>query len=234
MTLAVNSGLTHHNPLAGIRKAFPAHTQTNNPTLRPDQLSGFMRQLALADNMTRPTRCLIEWQLHTMTRPKEAAHAQWKEIDLITGTWTIPAEKMKLGKEHIVPLTPQTLGLLELIRPISGHLEYLFASTKDRHKPMSSQSANAALKRIGLGGKLTSHGLRALASTTLNEQGFDADIIESALSHIDKNEVRRAYNRAEYLERRQVMMCWWSEHIESAASGNMSLSASKKAVTIVK
>lgn len=227
MALAVNSGLTHHNPLTGIRKAFPTHTQTNNPTLRPEQLPDFMSRLAWADNITRPTRCLIEWQLHTMSRPKEAAHARWEEIDLTAGTWTIPAERMKRAKEHIVPLTPQTLALLEILRPITGHLEHLFAGTRNQHKPMSSQCANAALKRMGLAGQLTSHGLRALASTTLNEQAFDADIIESALSHIDKNEVRRAYNRTDYLERRKVMMCWWSEHIENAAIGNMSLTGKR-------
>jgi integrase len=81
-----------------------------------------------------------------------------------------------------------------------------------------------ALKRMGFNGQLVSHGLRALASTTLNEQGtFDPDVIEAALAHVDKNEVRRAYNRAEYLEHRRVLMCWWSTHIEKAATGNMSV-----------
>ena len=84
-----------------------------------------------------------------------------------------------------------------------------------------------ALKRMGYGGVLVAHGLRSLASTTLNEQGFDPDVIEAALAHLDQNSVRRAYNHAEYLERRRVMMCWWSEHIEQAASGSISLSSTK-------
>jgi integrase len=83
-----------------------------------------------------------------------------------------------------------------------------------------------ALKRMGLKNKLVSHGLRALASTTLNEEGHDPDVIESALAHVDKNEVRRAYNRAEYLDRRRVLMCWWSEHIANAATGNMTVARS--------
>jgi integrase len=82
-----------------------------------------------------------------------------------------------------------------------------------------------ALKRMGFAGELVSHGLRAFARTTLNEQGFDPDVIESALAHIDKNEVRRAYNRAEYLERRRVLMCWWSSHIEECSRGDMSIAA---------
>ena len=90
-----------------------------------------------------------------------------------------------------------------------------------------------ALKRMGFAGKLVSHGLRALASTTLNEQGFDPDVIESALAHIDKNEVRRAYNRAEYLERRRKLMCWWSEHISMAATGDMSLSNTNQTLRLV-
>jgi integrase len=86
---------------------------------------------------------------------------------------------------------------------------------------------------MGFAGELVSHGLRSLASTTLNEEGFIPDVIEAALAHIDKNEVRAAYNRAEYIERRRVMMCWWSERIEKAATGNMSLSASKQGLRVV-
>ena len=86
---------------------------------------------------------------------------------------------------------------------------------------------------MGYKGKLVAHGLRALASTTLNEQGFDLDVIEVALAHIDKNSIRAAYNRADYLERRKTMMCWWSEHIEQAATGNFSLSGSVKQLRVV-
>ena len=131
---------------------------------------------------------------------------------------------MKKKRDHTVPLTKQTIELLERLKPISGHREYLFPADRDPKKHTNEQTANAALKRMGYHKKLVAHGMRALASTTLNEQGFDGDAIEAALAHVDKNEVRRAYNRAEYLERRQKLMYWWSEHIEQAQTGKFNKS----------
>ena len=130
-------------------------------------------------------------------------------------------------------LTPQTLALVEVLQSMRGQSEYLFQSHGSPKKHANSQTANMALKRMGFAGELVSHGLRALASTTLNEQGFDPDVIESALAHIDKNEVRRAYNRAEYLERRRILMCWWSKHIEQAAIGKMSIASNVKQLKMV-
>jgi integrase len=135
---------------------------------------------------------------------------------------------MKKSRVHTIPLSPQTLNLLDILRPLSGHREFLFPADRNPRKPANSQTANMALKRMGFQGRLVSHGLRALASTTLNEQGFDPDVIEAALAHVDQNAIRAAYNRAEYLERRRVMMCWWSNCIESAATGNLSLSGGTK------
>ncbi|MEG7999876.1 tyrosine-type recombinase/integrase, partial [Klebsiella quasipneumoniae subsp. quasipneumoniae] len=123
--------------------------------------------------------------------------------------WTIPAERMKAKREHIVPLSSQALEILEVMKPISAHREHVFPSRNDPKQPMNSQTANAALKRIGYGGKLVAHGLRSIASTYLNEEGLESDIIESCLAHIDKNEVRRAYNRSTYLERRKITMEYW-------------------------
>jgi integrase len=113
------------------------------------------------------------------------------------------------------------------MKPISGHREFIFPSNKNPKSHVNSQSANMALKRMGFEGQLVSHGLRALASTTLNEQGFNPDVIEAALAHVDKNEVRKAYNRAEYLEQRRKLMCWWSDHITVSAEGNVSLTGRK-------
>ncbi len=109
------------------------------------------------------------------------------------------------------------------MRPISGHREFVFPSHKDLRQPTNNQTANAALKRMGFNKLLVAHGLRALASTTLNEQGFDSDIIEVALSHVDKDDVRRAYNRTECFNRQIELMKWWSNHIQQAARGNLSL-----------
>lgn len=234
MDFAVNTGCIQINPLAKIHAAFIAPTKKHLPTLKPDELPRLMRTLSMA-SIKLVTRCLIEWQLHTMVRPSEAATTKWSDIDIPNQIWTIPADNMKKkgNGDHLVPLTDQTLSLLELIRPISGHREYVFPSDRNPRSHTNSQTANMALKRMGFNKILVAHGLRALASTTLNEQGFDPDVIESALAHVDKNEVRRAYNRADYLERRKKLMCWWSEHIEQAATGNVSLSNSKQNLKLI-
>ncbi len=224
MVYAVNTGLIQHNSIAGIRHAFKTPKVTNNPTLRPEQLPELMRALSVAP-IHLVTRCLIEWQLHTMSRPGEAAGTRWEEIDVENRLWVVPASRMKKRREHIVPLTKQALAILEVIRPFSGNREYVFPGNANPRKSANSATANVALKkRMGFHGRLTAHGMRALASTTLNEEGFEEDLIEMALAHTDKNSVRRAYNRAKYVERRRVMMNWWSEKIVQAATGDFSLS----------
>jgi integrase len=232
MTHAVNTGVLHHNPLSGIRSAFQTPKATNMATIKPSELGKLMSDISYA-SIKLSTRCLIEWQLHTMTRPSESAKAKWSEIDLENQLWTIPAERMKMRLEHKVPLTPQTIEILARLKPISGDRKYLFTSYIDNNKHCNVESANKALSRMGYKNKLVAHGMRALASTTLNEQGFDPDVIEAALSHVDKNEVRRAYNRAEYLERRCILMHWWSEHIENAATGKLNLTVSTSKFNVV-
>lgn len=231
-TYAVNTGVIFSNPLSGISHAFEAPKKQLMATIKPEELSDLMKALNTA-SIKLITRYLIEWQLHTMVRPSEAAGAKWDEIDLKAKIWIIPAERMKMKKEHIVPLSDQVLNLLETLKSISGHREFLFPADRNPKSHANAQTANMALKRMGYGGRLVSHGLRALASTTLNEQAFDADLIEAALAHVDKNEVRRAYNRADYLERRRPLMSWWSEYIEQAATGNMSLTSNIKNLRVI-
>nr|WP_314985636.1 integrase domain-containing protein [uncultured Pantoea sp.] len=215
MIYAVNTGLIDANPASGIGMAFEKPKKQHMPSLRPEELPILIRSLTNS-NLSVPTRCLIEWQLLTLVRPSEASGARWEEINLDLKLWTIPAERMKTKREHIVPLSPQSLELLEIMRPISANREHIFPSRNDPKKSMNSQTANAALKRIGYGGKLVAHGLRSIASTALNEADFNSDIIESALAHCDKNEVRRAYNRSIYLEKRIIMMDWWGDFVSTA------------------
>lgn len=218
MVHAVNTGIIHTNPLAGIGKAFNAPKVQHMPALKPEELPELMYKIQHS-NTKVVTRCLIEWQLHTMVRPGEAAGSRWDEVDETKLTWTIPAERMKKGNPHIIPLTEQSLKLLAILKPISGNREYVFPSDHDPRQPANSQSANRALGRMGFKGRLVSHGLRALASTALNEQGFASDLIEAALAHADKNSIRAIYNRAQYIERRRTMMQWWSDQIERSAAG---------------
>ncbi|MCC5517987.1 tyrosine-type recombinase/integrase [Vibrio splendidus] len=227
MNFATNCGLIQANPLTGIKAAFKKPKKENMAALKPAELPELMGAIANA-SIKRTTRCLLEWQLHTMTRPAEASGAKWCEIDIDEKVWTIPAERMKKRREHRIPLTEQALDLLEVMKQISGHREFVFPSDRDPKKPCNSQTANMALKRMGFAGRLVSHGLRSLASTTLNEQGFEADLIEAALAHVDDNQVRSAYNRTDYLERRIPMMCWWSGHIGEAAKGSLSVTGTKQ------
>ena len=218
MLFAVNTGLIASNPLSGISKAFQTPRVANRPTIRPEELPAFLRDLNKA-GLTITSRCLIHWLLHTVVRPGEAASARWDEIDLVNRVWEIPAEKMKMRRPHLVPLSDQAMEILDIMRPISGHRQYVFPS---RNRPLdhaNPSTATVALKRMGYGGKLVAHGFRSLASTALNEREFAHDVIEAALAHVDANSIRGTYNKAQYLEQRRVMMQWWSDYIERATTG---------------
>ncbi len=227
MTFSVNAGLTFSNPLSGIKEVFKKPQLKHMDALAPHELPELVQTVAKG-NMALTTKCLIEWQLHTMTRPGEAAGARWDEIDFERSLWIIPEQRMKMKRTHEIPLTPQTLAILEAVKPISGHREYVFPSIRDPKKSTDAESINKALGRIGFKGRTTAHGMRSLASTTLNEQGFDPEVIEAALAHVDKNTIRKAYNRTTYLERRRALMIWWSEHIEKASFGSMSVTGFKQ------
>jgi len=229
MAFALNEEFIIDNPLAHIKKKFKAPSTTHNPSLEPKDLPVLMEAITSA-SMAIPTQLLIEWQLHTMVRPNEAAGSKWAEIDLDNNIWTIPKDRMKkIGttkqweerKDHVIPLTIQAIAILKQMKPFSGHLEYVFPNQRDRQQKAGPDSANNALKRAGLKGKQTAHGMRTMASSTLNEEGFKSDVIEAALYHLDPNEQRRTYNRTDYFNQRRIMMDWWSERIESASNGTM-------------
>lgn len=219
---SVNHGLLTANPCSAIRKVFKQPSKKNMPTLKPDELPLLMADIARG-RIDATTRCQIEWSLHTLVRPGESAGTRWDEIDFENRVWNIPAERMKMDRPHRVPLTEQAIALLERMRQISGNRPFVFPGYRNPLGHIHDQSANAALKRLGYGGRLVAHGLRALGSTILNEHGFNPDAIEAALSHTDENEIRRAYNRSDYFEQRVIMMTWWSNHIEQASQGNLSL-----------
>lgn len=218
MRYAVNHGIIHHNPLSGIKEVFKAKKATNNPHIKPEQLPELLNAIATA-NIKKVTRWLILWQMHTMTRPAEAALAQWSEIDFDKKLWIIPAERMKTGINHKVPLTRETLAILEAIKPISGNSPYIFPADRNPSSHANKASANMALKRMGYQGKQTAHGLRGLARTTLSDHGFDYEPSEACLSHKVGNSVSQSYNHSTYLNQRIKIMAWWSNHISEAAMG---------------
>jgi integrase len=220
MIYAQNTGLIDAVPSVNIGKAFEKPQKKNMPSIRPDQLPQLMQTMRTA-SISVSTRCLFMWQLLTITRPAEAAEARWDEIDFNASEWKIPAARMKMNRDHTVPLSDEALSILEMMKSLSGGREFIFPSRIKPTQPMNSQTVNAVLKRAGLGGVLVSHGLRSIASTALNEKGFPPDVIEAALAHVDKNEVRRAYNRSDYLEQRRPMMQWWAYFVKKADSGRL-------------
>lgn len=220
MIYAQNTGLIDAVPSVNIGKAFEKPQKKNMPSIRPDQLPQLMQTMRTA-SISLSTRCLFMWQLLTITCLAEAVEARWDEVDLEAREWKIHAARMKMNRDHTVPLSDEAIAILEMMKPLSGNREFIFPSRIKPNQPMNSQTVNASLKRAGFGGVLVSHGLRSIASTALNEQGFPPDVIEAALAHVDKNEVRRAYNRSDYLEQRRSMMQWWADFVMAADRGSM-------------
>ena len=153
--------------------------------------------------------------IHTFVRTGELRFAKWPELDFELKEWVIPADRTKMGTEHLVPLTPQVIELLNQLKQFNGQREYVFASPQ---RPKQAISENAILNliyRMGYKGKTTGHGFRSTASTILNESNFNPDAIERQLAHIERNKVRAAYNRSEYLNERRTIMTWWSNYLDT-------------------
>ena len=154
-------------------------------------------------------------------RPGELRRAEWSEIDLDAAVWRIPPAKMKGRLEHAVPLSHQALEILILAKGVSGHTRFVFPSIRTARSPMSENTVNAALRRLGFAGnEMTAHGFRAMASTLLNESGkWSSDAIERALAHKDKDAVRAAYHRGAHWAERVEMAQWWSDHLNALRDG---------------
>jgi integrase len=153
----------------------------------------------------------IRFQILTMTRPGEVRGAKKQEFDLDRSTWTIPPERTKMRREHVVPLSGQAKAIIEAYWPVIDGVEHLFPSLNSNRKQLSENAFNSAIRRIGYSkDEVTAHGFRATASTILNNRGYDPDVIEAALAHQDKNGIRRTYNRATYWEQRIELMREWA------------------------
>ncbi|RIH72843.1 integrase [Vibrio splendidus] len=219
MEYGVDSGIIDANPLTRMINAFEKHKVEHMPTIRPEMLNTLLEQLDTNTTLHNKTKLLILWQLHTMTRPKEAVRARWKDIDLNDKCWTIPASEMKRKKEHRVPLSEEAAEVLAKMSQYSTGHEFVFPSERNSTGHMSVFTANAALHRtLGFKETLVAHGLRSIASTALHEQGFDTLHIEACLSHSDQNETRASYNRSDFFEQRKEIMDWWSDYILKAKS----------------
>ena len=157
--------------------------------------------------------------VYTFVRPGEPTGAKWSEFNIDAAEWRIPAERMKMGGAHIVPLTRQALAVLEELRPLTGVAELAFHGEKSRLKPMSENTLLFALYRLGYKGRATPHGFHANASSMLNEQGFNPDAIKRRLSHTERNTVRSAYNHhARWMKERREIMRWWGDYLDGLNS----------------
>lgn len=166
------------------------------------------------------TRCALRLAPLVFVRPGELRAAEWRELDLDTAEWRIPGERMKMGVVHIVPLSHQAVAILQELYPLTGRGKYLFPSLRTGERPMSENTVNAALRRLGYDkGEMTGHGFRSMASTLLNEQGWHHDAIERQLAHAERDAVRAAYNYAEHLPERRRMVQAWSDYLGGLRSG---------------
>ncbi|WP_440210590.1 tyrosine-type recombinase/integrase [Actinobacillus pleuropneumoniae] len=218
LNFAVNADLIEFNKCLKVSEHFSTPKAVNNPTIPPKELPAFLE--ALRDsNLSLQTKLLIKWQLLTITRPKEACEALWREIDWEAKTWTLPAEKMKMRRPHVIPLSRQSLRILEKMKKITGNSPFVFQSEVKLKQPMNSQTANRAIKLLGYEGRLTAHGLRSIASTYLNEQLVNYDVVEACLAHVIKDQTRKAYNRSDYLDQRVDVMQQWADYVESCSMG---------------
>ena len=210
---AATEALIEFNPADNRGQRFSKPKKQNMPALPPSELPRFLMVLNNA-SVRLETRLLIEWQLLTWVRPGEAVRTRWADIDIDNSMWNIPAEFMKMKKPHKVPLSKEALRVLESMKAISGHREWVFPSIKAPLNHMHEQTANAAIIRMGFGGELVAHGMRSIARTAAEESGqFRTDVLEAALAHSKKDEIIAAYNRAEYLKEREILMQWWSDYV---------------------
>lgn len=166
------------------------------------------------------TKCALGLAALTFVRPGELRKAQWSEFDLDDSEWRIPAERMKMRTAHIVPLSRQAVALLKELRPLTGGGTYVFPGARSAKRPMSENTVNAALRNLGYSTEqMTGHGFRSMASTLLNELGWNRDAIERQLAHGERNEVRAAYNHAEHLPERRRMMQFWADYLDGLKKG---------------
>jgi len=220
---AIATGGTDRDPAADLKGALPpAKSKRMASIIDPKGVGGLLR--AIDDYKgSIVTQCALQFGILAFVRPVELRHAEWEEINLKTKEWRIPAEKMKMKTPHIVPLSNQALAILKKIQLITGEGKYVFPSERSYSRPMSENTVNAALRRMGYTkDELTGHGFRSMASTLLHEKGWKSDIIERQLAHQERNKVKSAYNHAEHLPERKKMMQAWADYLDALKSDEKS------------
>lgn len=204
---ALTKGLIENNPANGLSKALKKRTKGEYDYIPIEEMPNFLKALDEYQG-DRQTILATKLLMHTFLRTGELRLGRWEEIDFKNALWTIPAKRMKIKRDHLIPLSRQSLEILHQLYELTGTSPLLFPNRSNFHKPMSDNTINAAIKRIGF--KATGHGFRKTASTTLNELGHNPDAIERQLSHLQNNRIRGVYNKAEYIDQRRKLMQTWS------------------------
>ncbi|HIH5778740.1 TPA: tyrosine-type recombinase/integrase [Citrobacter werkmanii] len=206
---AIATGRAEFNPAADLSSALDVHQSNHFPFLKADEIPDFLRAL---DGYTGSRLVLIATKLLMITgvRTIELRAALWSEFDLDNAIWEIPAERMKMRRAHLVPLSTQALDLLNELKIMTGNYRYVFPGRNDPNKPMSEAAINQLIKRLGYGGRLTGHGFRHMMSTILHDAGFNSQYIELQLAHVDSNRIRGTYNHATFIEERRKMLSFFS------------------------
>lgn len=211
---AVRLRLCLFNPAAELRDELANTSQNHYRTItNPDEIGKLLKAL---DSYTGnpQTRALLRLAPYVFARPSELRLLRWAEIDTIAQQYRKDGSDMKNGIAHVVPLSRQAMAIINELKPITGHREFVFTNQSTK-KPLSEGAARKALERLGFLDRITPHGFRHMASTRLNELGFNPEWIERQLAHKDPNTIRAAYNHAEYLEQRRQMMQYWADHLDT-------------------
>jgi len=219
---AIQIGKTKHNPVVSLTGVIKVRKIEHMKALSSKDFPKFLRDLDSSVNVTDVVRNGLKLITLTFVRPGEIRYAEWKDIDLDEKEWRIPAEKTKMKREHVVPLSKQAIKVLETMKKISGELDYIFPGYRNHTMPISENALTYGIRK-SLGYDGTAHGMRTVASTTLNENGFHSDVIERQLAHIEQNKVRAAYNKYEYIKERVKMMKWWGNYIDKQTKKGKSL-----------
>jgi len=211
----IATGRCERNPAAYLRGALPPVKETHHPSITDPKLIAPLLRAMDSYQGSPITACALRLAPLVFVRPGELRHAEWAEIDVDAKEWRIPGHKMKMGEQHIVPLAKQAVVIIDELRPLTGHGKYLFPSMRTLERPMSENTVNGALRRLGYSkDELTGHGFRSMASTLLNEQGWGRDAIERQLAHAERDNIRAAYNYAEFLPERRKMMQAWADYLD--------------------
>ncbi|AXG72983.1 DUF4102 domain-containing protein [Flavobacterium arcticum] len=213
---AVAHGKIERDFTADIREAFAVRKVKHQPALRPHEIPEFLKALENNDvRLYAQTRLALKMLMLTFVRPIELASAEWSEIDFTDKRWIIPAEKMKMKRDHIVPLANQTLELLENMRVTTGNGRYVFVKQRKLKEHMSRDTLSKAVRALGFQGRHTAHGFRALARTAIREKlNWDSEVIERQLAHVPSNNLGSTYDRAQFIEQRTLMMQDWADYLD--------------------